>query len=266
MVIGNLYIIRVHDCLLYVNIIVPHIILCSLSLSLSPSFFSLCHTRTCLYAHRVGGVNVCYLPCSGESRLLHNFTSAGIGVPASWFSSRPPLGNLPYCLWVVAPLINQLNSTSQTFESFSSSQFYSSLGSDILNFHSHSDFRILLQFNNSQTSLCYDETVLIYSGLPEFLTPFNSLLTPYSPNTVVQDGSLVGAFTGAQLKDHSLSLFSSVLTVVYYSSTTPHSRLQGFNLMVTVEWPTGENDTDPVNATSEQVTLKYNCMPHVWEF
>ena len=206
---------------------------------------------------------MCYLPCSGESRLLHNFTSAGLGIPASWFTQRPLLADQPYCLWVVAPLINKLNSFSQSFESFSTPQFYSSnlSSSDILNFNPpSSDFRILLQFNSSQTSQCYDETVLIYRGLPDFLTPFNSLLTPYSLNTVVQEGSLVGAFSGAQLKDHSLSAFSSVLTVVYYSSTTPLSQVQGFNLTMTVEWPGGENGaTDPVNATlddHEQVSLK----------
>jgi hypothetical protein len=163
---------------------------------------------------------------------------------------------------VVAPLINKLDSFSQTSASFPSPQFYSSLlsSSDIFNFNPPpSDFHISLQFSGSQTSLCYDETVLIYSGLPEFLTPFNSPLTPYSPNTVVQEGSLIGAFTGTQLKDHSLSLpsSSSVLTVVYYSSTTPHSQVQGFNLMVMVEWPSGENGTtSPVNATFEQVNLK----------
>ena len=215
------------------------------------------------YARSVGGGSVCYLPCFGEARLLHNFTSAGVGVPASWFSPRPTLASQPYCLWVIAPLINKLNSFSQNSESFSPPQFYSSFSSsDILNFNPPppEDFRISLQFNGSQMSLCYDETVLIYSGLPEFLTPFNnSSFTPFSPNTVVQEGSLVGAFTGAQLRDHSLSLSSSVLTVVYYSSTTPLSQVQGFNLMMTVEWPSGENDTTNLaNATSEQVSLKFN--------
>ena len=213
------------------------------------------------YACSIGGgsTSVCYLPCSGESRLLHNFTSAGVGIPASWFSRRPALASQPYCLWVVAPLINKLNSFSQNSESFSPPQFYSSFSSsDILNFNPPppDDFRISLHFNGSQTSPCYDETVLIYSGLPEFLTPFsNSPLTPFSLNTVVEEGSLVGAFTGTQLRDHSYSLSSSVLTVVYYSSSTPLSQFQGFNLMMTVELPSGENDTAiPANATSEQVS------------
>ena len=202
---------------------------------------------------------MCYLSCSGESRLLHNFTSAGLGVPASWFSRRPTLASQPYCLWVVAPLINKLNSFSQNSESFSPFQFYSSFSSsDILNFNTPppENFHISLQFNGSQSSLCYDETVLIFSGLPEFLTPFsNSPLTPFSLNTVVEEGSLVGVFTGTQLRDHSLSLSSSVLTVVYYSSTTPLSQVQGFNLMMTVELPSGENETAiSVNATSEQVS------------
>ena len=206
---------------------------------------------------------MCYLSCSSESRLLHNFTSAGLGVPASWLTvaQRPPLSNLPYCLWVVAPLINKLNySSSQSFESFSP-LFYSSISNGVLNFNPPpTDFQISLQFRTDRTSQCYDETVLIYSGLPDFLTPINSSLTPHSPNTTVKDGSLLGAFTGAQLKDHSLSLSSSVLTVVYYSSTTPSSQLQGFNLMVDVEWLSGDNDSYPVNATSEQVNL--NAQSH----
>ena len=69
--------------------------------------------------------------------------------------------------------------------------------------------------------------------------------------------SLVGAFTGPQLRDYSLSLSSSVLTVVLLLQHDPLSQAQGFNLMTTVELPSGENDT--ANATKVEIVWFVRC-------
>ena len=199
---------------------------------------------------------MCYLGCSGGMRLLHNFTSAGLGVSTSWISGRPSLDDLPLCLWVIAPQINKLNSPLQDdFESLSQQLFYSTVNDSDADSHFSlsTDSRISLQFRNNQTSQCYDETVLIYSGLPQFLTPFNSSLTPDGFNHTEQGGTLVGVFTGAQLKSQSVTIPSSIVAVVYYASTTPSSQLLGFNLTVNIDHPPGMRDLYPMtyNTTDE---------------
>ena len=102
-------------------------------------------------------------------------------------------------------------------------------------------------------SQCYDETVLIYAGFPETLNPFSTSLTPSALNT---SGSLIGAFTGDQLLNESLSVTSTVLTVVYYPSTTPSTILRGFNLTVSVDsQPEGNANVTDTPASGDQVSL-----------
>lgn len=109
--------------------------------------------------------------------------------------------------------------------------------------------RMSLEFKNDQTSECYDEIVLIYSGLPEFLS---SSLIPYELNNT---GVLLGMFTGAQLMNNSVSVSSPIVTIVYYTSTTPASQLKGFNLMVRTDLQLEEDDGWPLNGSLKQVSL-----------
>ena len=202
------------------------------------------HTLSCTHAHRHD--SICYVPCSGNDRLLYNFTSAGVGVPPSWIAARPSLEVLPYCLWVIAPLVERTNSSSGEYEE--SLLLPSHANSSILNFK-NSSLRISLEFKSDQTSQCYDETVLIYTGLPDFL---NSSLTHFELN---KTGALLGMFTGDQLVNHSISVLSPVVTVVYYTSTRPASQVRGFNLTVRTDLQLGEDGGWPLNGSSEQVSL-----------
>lgn len=209
-----------------------HNILCPITHSLRyPHFHT--HTRR--------GDSVCYLPCSGEDRLLHNFTSAGVGVSPSWIASRPSLEVLPYCLWVIAPLAKRTKSSLRGYEPL--------LLLSHINDTFSTNLRMSLEFKSDQASKCYDETVLIYSGVPEVL---NSALIHYDLN---RTGELLGVFTGAQLMNHSVSVTSSIVTVVYYTSTMPASQLRGFNLMVRTDLRPREGNGWSLNGSSKQVSL-----------
>ena len=192
---------------------------------------------------------MCYLPCSGETRLLYNFTSAGVGVLPSWLiTERPSLSDLPYCLWIIAPLISGPNSSSRDYGSLSS--FSHSSSGSIFN-SIPTKLRIRLRFRNDQSSQCFTETVLVYSGLPEFLTPLhlNSSLSPLGGG-----GTIVGSFTGSQLLNHSITVPSEVVTVVYLTNNqVPPSHLWGFNMTVSVQEE--GSDLYPENATRDQVSV-----------
>ena len=199
---------------------------------------------------------MCYLPCSGSERLLHNFSSAGVGVQKSWLSQRPSISDQPYCLWVIAPLINKANDSLRNDQL----SFYTTINDYIFN-PPATDLRMSLRFNNDQTSPCHNETVLIYTGFPQSLTPYN--LSHLTPSALYTSGSLVGSFTGTQLVNRSFSVFSTVLTVVYFHSTSaPSSQLQGFNLSIDIDRLSTlvKNTSFPVNvsdapATTSQVSL-----------
>lgn len=146
----------------------------------------------------------------------------------------------------MAPLVNGITESSGDYRPLSQ---IPEINSDIILDYSLTDLRMSLKFKSDQTSQCYDEVVLIYSGFPEFLNPLNFSLTHAESN---RTGHLLGSFTGAQLANESLSVSStSVLTVVYYFNTTEP---KGFNLLVDVDRLVREGDDYPENATTSQVS------------
>ena len=124
----------------------------------------------------------CYLSCT-HTRLLTQFTTAGLGVTRDFLLNNPPENpdNRPFCLWIIAPSLNSQNYTFDKSNATSDSEntlppgFTNTEAPYSVNYTMKNDssnqFTFSLQFNSSIIASpdCFAESVLIYNGLPNFL-------------------------------------------------------------------------------------------------
>ena len=201
------------------------------------------------HSYRDGGA--CFKQCSSEDFLLSNFTFAGLGVQSRWLRMHLPTSSPPYCLWLVSPSSNYNTTFSHlsqitTFRNSPNSSLSRSFNQSV---HDSAIFNFTVQFSANLTasanfnsssssssssplqvsSECYQETVLIYDGLPCFLNVLNG--KGRGGNQCGIPEQLVASLTGSQLRDASLSLSSPFLTFVYYYDGNV-SNVKGFSATV----------------------------------